>query len=523
MADVQLKVFIDLDKDGNFLDTNEDISDFVISANWQIGFAGPYDPIARDSTLTLVLDNRDRRFSPECTTSPLYPNITRGRVVRVQTVYQGETRTMYTGWLETIQPDFGSHTTRRAKIKASGFLSRAATMPAAVPIQENKRADQIIEAILSNSLIYPPGFTGAWMLEKIGYSELGNNTILRETSDYLVADEGKSIFAFAGDNWQRGTSVAGALREVVSREYGRLYVDRSGTIRFWNRHHLITATNVTATFDNVMHNMDYAFGDHVVNLAVVSVHTRKTGAADETLGTLDRATQIAAGQTQTITFQYSDASGAKIAGRNAIAPARTTDFTANSKEDGTGIDYTSSVTATIANEYADRCEVVFANTASVDVWLQPGARIRGTKITDFGQVEISARDNDSIAAYGYNAYNYPVAVDDVALAEAIAEYIVNSRKDALGQVTQLTLTPRKSDALMNQALTLTIGDRIKIVENQTAINADYFIIGEIHRFNRAAKDYTVTWLLEQADASRYWVIGEVGFSELGERTNLGPL
>ena len=45
--------------------TYTDVSAYMLSAAWSLGFSAPYEPIARESTLSVVLNNSDQRFSPE--------------------------------------------------------------------------------------------------------------------------------------------------------------------------------------------------------------------------------------------------------------------------------------------------------------------------------------------------------------------------------------------------------------------------------------------------------------------------
>ena len=522
MVDATWTYEIDLTRDGDFADSSEDVTSNVLEIEWQLGFSDAYDPVSRTATLSMVLNNSDKRYSPENAGSPIYGNFTNGRVVRVQSTYNSTTRTHFLGWITSIQPEFDQYGTRRTVVEAEGFWSRASRAEVFIPVQEGKTADQVIETILSNASIYPPGFTGRFLLGIVGHSELEENTILGAVSDYLSAETGKTTFNYIGDQWHDGVSVMGAIRDVVGREYGRLYIDRDGVIQFWNRHHLIKDVVSDATFNDTMVQMEYEYGQNVINKAIVTARPRLVGASAEQLGQLDKATKIEANSTRTITFRYADQSaGTRISGKDAVTPAQTTDFTAAENEDGTGTDYTTSVTASINNEYATRSEVIFTNAASVDVWLQPGAQIRGTKITDWGEIDAVSQDDDSIADYGRQEFRYRFTVDSLDEAENLAAYLENSGKDPRGNAKSMTLRPQASDALMTQALTRTIGDRTTVTETQTAISQDYFIIGEI--FSHDTNDLLeTTFLLEPADPQTYFLLGKTGYAELEQNSRLGP-
>jgi len=521
MTEAVWTVAVDLNADEDFADANEDLSAYVLAAEWQIGFVEPYQVIARDSSLRLTLRNSDKRFSPENASSALYPNFTRGRALRIQSTFQAVTRTMILGWLGPIRPEPDTRGARRTEVEGEGYFTRAMRAEIALPVQQSKTADQVIDAILQNSILYPPGFGGRWLLGEAGHSELGENTILGALTDYLNAETGKTTFDYIGDQWSRGVSVYGALRDTAGREYGRLFVDRAGTVRFWNRHHFLVNLTVAAIFTDSMSGIEYTYGDDLVNIAKVRARPRKVGASPETLGQIDQAVKINALSTAQVTFRYGDqTSGAKIAGQNALAPVAGTDFTANSAEDGSGTDYTGSVSAAITKEQAASCTVTFTSTAVVPVWIQSGAKVRGTRVTDWGEIEKVVQDDTSVAAYDRQVFNYEHEMDNADDAEGLAYLFVAERKNPRGVVRSMTLDARRSDALMTQCLTRTIGDRITITESQTGVSADYFIIGERHQVE--AKQYVVTWYLEPAIIHAFWVLGEAGYSELGETTVLGP-
>lgn len=521
-VDATFGFYIDLNRDGDYSDTGEDVTQYVKRAEWQLGFVPPMEAIARDGTLTLTLNNASGKFSPEGGSA--LSGFKRGRVIKIESVYSAVTRRMMTAWMKGARPSPFVWGNRETLVDTEGYFSRAQRTEVFVPVQQSVTGDVVVDAILSNSLLYPPGFSGRWLLGVTGFSELGQNTLIGATSDYLDADVGKTVFNYIGDEWRDGASIYSALREVAGREYGYVFLNRNGVLEFWNRHHLLLETTVQATFTNTMIGIDYVYGETVINRVFVKAAPRIASGSAVTLGQLDKAVKVEAGSAKEISFRYTDTSyGAKVAGKNAIAPVQTTDFLANSAEDGSGTNYTTSVTTAITDEAANRVTVRFTNTAGVDVWIQVGAKVRGTKITSYPVVDVMRSDSDSISEFGYNDYTYPFTMDSVADAEAIASYLLNRFKQPFGVVKSMTLSPRRNDGLMTQCLARTIGDRITIVEAQTGVSADYFIIGERHTWDQAGKNYQVTWYLEPADPVQYWVLSVTNFSELGQTTRIAPL
>lgn len=508
------EIAIDFGRDNAF-SGDDVITDYVRSITWTLGFRETFAPIANVGTLSMTLRNTDRRFSPENSNSPHFPNFTHGRPVRVRSTANGVTRTHFLGWIDYIQPEPGQYLERQTQVQVKGFLNRAQTAETFIPVMQDVTADEVVSAIMQGSGIYPPACNG-WIL---GVFSLGGIT-LNNFSDFLTTETGVANFGVVGDQWGDRTTAYGALRDVAGREGGRIFEDRDGVIHFWNRDHLTLDTVADASFDNSMSQMEYRYGDLFVNRVIVTARPRKMGTTDEVLGQLDKAVKILAGESKEISFRYADQdAGVSVAGKNALAPVANTDYEANSAEDGSGTDYTSSVTAVIVEESATRSKILFSNSAIVDVWIQPGATIRGTKITDYGQIDVERMDADSIVEFGPRYYTYPFEMDDVAEAENMASFILDNRNRARGRIASMMLPGYRDAATLEQCLSRTIGDRITVVEEQTDINGAYFIIGETHQLEMNG-DYRVTWLLEPA-VFAYWVLEQSGAGELGEMTNLG--
>jgi hypothetical protein len=510
-------IAIDLNDDGDFADAGEDITSRVMSANWQLGFSAPYDVIARAATCEMVLNNSDKEYSPENASASIYPNFTRNKVIRIQSTYSAVTRTHFIGRIASISPLGNTLGNRTTSVYCAGFLQEAQYAEAFVPAQESKTADQVIKEILGRSNLHPPGLSGGWLLGVTNFTELGTNTTLGEMTDILTAETGQTTFTVIGDKWIDGVSVFGALRDTVGREGGRLFVDRNGVLNFWNRHHLAAKGAADVTINETSINaMTYSFGDGVVNFVTVKANPRSIESTASVLGQLDKAVRLKVGETKTINFRFqSAADGAKIAGRNLSAPIPATDYQVNNDKDGAGVDYTNLVDAKIVEESATRARVEFTNKAPFEVWIQAGATVRGEKITDYGIFDMTAKDSTSIGSNRRQSFTYPFTMDDVDVAQGMADYLLDLWANPVGRITSITLPAYQSDTM-----TRTIGDRITLAETQTQASADYFIIGE--SFQLADKNVIATWTLEPADSQNYWLLGTTDFGELGTKTVIGP-
>jgi prophage tail gpP-like protein len=133
---------------------------------------------------------------------------------------------------------------------------------------------------------------------------------------------------------------------------------------------------------------------------------------------------------------------------------------------------------------------------------------------------MTAEDTTSIGSYRRQSFTYPFIMDDVDVAQNMADYLVDLWANPVGRIQSITLPAYQSDTTLTQCLVRTIGDRITLAETQTGTSADYFIIGE--SFQLADKNVVTSWTLEPADSQNYWLLGTTDFGELGQNTTIGP-
>src|SRR5436190_14172646 len=98
-------ILIDWDRNGNFTDVNDDLGNRIIEAQWFLGQQTAYDHVADGVILNLVLNNYDKRFSPEYSSSVLYGKVVPFRPIKIQSNDGTTTRTHWVGWMQSIQPD----------------------------------------------------------------------------------------------------------------------------------------------------------------------------------------------------------------------------------------------------------------------------------------------------------------------------------------------------------------------------------------------------------------------------------
>ena len=195
-------IAVDWDRNGDYSSTHDDVTNRVIQVNWFLGMRKPYQDKADNSILAMVLDNADRRFSPENPASPLSGKLVPQRPVRVQSNDGATIRTHWVGWLEAVQPSVGRYGERVVKILANGAATFYSATETALPLQQNKRTDEVIAGLIKEVVI-PPALNRAWVLGRTGNSELGVSTALATTEAYSDLEPGVLHLGIAADNWVR--------------------------------------------------------------------------------------------------------------------------------------------------------------------------------------------------------------------------------------------------------------------------------------------------------------------------------
>lgn len=496
-------IAIDYDDDGDFTDPGEDITADVLSLRWRLGMAQPYDHMAAPIRAEITVRNRTRDYSPEYTADPLLPR----KSIRIQSDDGTTTRTHFRGYIDRIDPTPGAQGSRTATIHAVGPEFELEQNRILLPPQINVRADQVIDAILDACILRQPNLKGYWLLSLPEHTEVEETTRLAE--DYPRALEtGKSTFAYVGDNWTDGIPATEAIRQLVEAERGRFFVDRDGTPTFHNRHHATLNQAASAAFTDDMDGLEYTYGQPVVNHIQVRLTPRGLGTPGTAVWTLEKPFRLRRGSDFIVYLivQYRDADQRPTGAIDIIPPIPGLDYQANSAEDGSGEDLTLSYIEVVAAPNFSGAALRFYNYSPVpqETYILAGTQLRGTPVLRGDPIIIEQSDLTSQSLYGLNTLLLDLpALNDVEESDQLARYELSRRKDPRGIVRTITL---ESPSHISQILARALFDRITITDTQTAHEAGYFIIAEEHTIDQGGARHGVTWLLEPAAASRFWIV-----------------
>jgi hypothetical protein len=209
------------------------------------------------------------------------------------------------------------------------------------------------------------------------------------------------------------------------------------------------------------------------------------------------------------------------------------DYSIYNNEDGTGTDYSGSVTITTTFGANSAEFVVVNNTASADLYATK-FQCRGFGIYAYDPVLISA--SNALPTYpggGGQSANSKIQElfldakyrDETENTQLIANYLLDKINNAPKvKFKTVTFYANSSADLMDAFLRADIGSYVKITEDMAGANAsDYFINGisfEISAVNIIRCTWYLMWDVEPAGA--YWILGVAGRSELGTTANPAP-
>lgn len=455
------------------------ISADVLRLKWSLGFARAYDSLGTAQGGQITLRNQSGDYTPEISALPL----TRGTGI---TIDADGTR-LYTGFITQVETATGSLSRAEAVIHFADALAELERLSVRLPVQVDVSAD----AVCANVLDTPP-------LDRLTRG----------------LDAGMSRLSYVGDTWGDGITARQAITEVVSAERGRFFVDREGVLRLYNRHRELNPPTVSATFDDSAEALHYAYSGELVTGVQARLRGRDLGAVESTLWTL-RSTQALRPGVMRLIVRFRDASGQAIGATDVITPVATVDYNATTAPDG-GTDATSSVSITVQKLEGGSAKLRIESTHSDVIYLQAGARLRGTPLIPAESMLVEAVDDLSAQAHGADTLtlNLP-ALDSLADAEQIAQFELSRRGTVQGVVDGLTLSNRTR---LTEALTLTLFDVVRVVDARNGHDADYRIIGEAHEVTQGGARHLTTWTLEPVSALAYWVLD---VSALGVDTRLG--
>lgn len=342
----------------------EDESTNVLGLDYERGLQMPQGGLSK-ALADVELDNTSGRYLPDFMggVSSIFTAVykpMRPMVINTGFVSQGvdETLPQFVG--VTKVPEINVRN-REVSIQATDFLEFLANrFVDDTSIHTGVRSDELIEPLLVSQ----------------GLS----------TSQYSL-DYGVNIIPFA--MIEKGSRLGDVLNEIAQSEYGHIYQDEEGVVRFENRQHWDASPHNTV--QQIIHTADvleaeFSGDDHIVNVVEINADLRSKQ-PNQTIFSLGTTLLMPPGNS-TLFVDFDD----------PILQADTPVYVANSKEDGTGTNKTSLVSIVSADVFAQAAKYVLNNSGSTNIYLT-SFTITGRPSKVYSELYYRASDDSSVTAY----------------------------------------------------------------------------------------------------------------------------
>jgi len=364
-----------------------DYSNRVLQFEWTRE-QDPYIGGAIMSIADIVLDNHDDMLTPNQPGSVVSANILPWRPVRIYAGFKDEVVPVFVGLIENM-PDVDTKS-KTVTIHCIDFMQSLFNFPLdTAVILQNNRTDQIISTLLQ-------------------LAGLGPTQMSLDTGQTIIP------FFFA----DKGTKLGDCLRDVVSADLGRLYMDENGIIRFINRTNWLSNTSTSWVFNrsNTIERRTTT-DDNIIN--VVEVHSSARQVLDnQKYWQLSDTVTVPAGSSVDVWADFSD-------------PVVTVDAPSYIDSATTSLYETSSLDtlSVVTHQYAISYLMTFTNSnaypvdiTNIELWATP---VPATKL-------IYAREQDSDSITKYHQRPQDITNDyiqDITTAQSLALMLIQDNKD----------------------------------------------------------------------------------------------
>ena len=458
-----IKVEIDWDRNGDFSTVGDNVTDLVRPGQGSVTAEYGRDQMtALAPTISgrgsIVLDNRDRRFSPRATTlvngsaNPLYGKLKPARPVKITRTVSPTDYTI--GVFHTDDTPINPTDEKNVTLTLIDSLADFRGQNVSTQLYQGIRTGQAI----------------GYILDACGWP-----AALRDL------DSGATVIPWW---WEDGTDALTALEKIIRSDGppALLTVGAAGEIVFRDRHHRITrAASITSqgTWRNSgpLDMQEYSYNEawsNIVNTGTASVDVRAVQEL-QPVWTSDTTISLTTGEERLVTASTTDPF------LNAVPPVNGIDYTVMSGSITTTLLRTSGGSATIK---------LTAGSPAVISNLQ----LRAQPVTVAYTVQVSASDVASIADFGPRSFPGDLPWCGPYDAQAVLDTAVAIRSQPLPILTVKFLVgvnTTKANALLARDLS----DRVTIVEPETAVSGDFYIESIGHEFT-GEHDHAVTFGLE---------------------------
>ena len=417
--------------------------------------------------------------------------------VRISFTYGGTPYRKFKGKASQIKPLAGSFGERTTQVEAVDYIAQVEEYerPGFLTLQENITSDSIYNAIL-NAVDIPP--TARSISTGVSTFDYGLDSAVRDRQTAL-----NEIYKLASSGWEyvfvKGDTAEGEVFTVQTRH------DRLKTVA------------ISAHIYKDLQGLDVtrSRGD-VYDRVVATYYPRDVATAEEVIYTHNEKPSIMAGKSISVDVEYRDSSNTRRIGAYEVdtSPTADTDFKFGSSE-GSANDLNADLGITITPGGA-AARVTFTNngtsTGFVNLYILRGKPVRFFESSDVENLPVGSHGNRTLKM----DLPYITQFND---ARDFADTAASRYGSPFTNVQNISFRANRNADMMKAALSVEPGSRVRIREDQTGIDRDFFVNGVDLTYD--GKFLDCTWIPERAFAGDFWFLGLAGFSEIGISTTLG--
>lgn len=476
------QVMVDWDSDNDFDDVGEDVTERAlartpISIQYGRDQARALAPIAPGRAV-LELDNTSGDYSPENPSSPIAANLGPGRPMHILADHLGIEYVLFHGFLDDYDMEPGV-ATRSVSFTMLDLLARLAEVRLSTELHFGITTGDAMNIILD---------AAGW--------DAGKRDI----------DQGATMIRYW---WEEGTDALTAVKKLVAAEGppALVTVTEHDHFMFRDRHHRLTRDE-SLTSQAIFRGegaeplmsppliYDLGWRD-IINSVTLDVEERTPE------GDLSEVWSSSA------TYTLED-------GETVEVLARTSDPFVYARTPEVTVDYTLvSGVVTVSISETDGASTTISITASGGPAIVTDLKLRAHPVSVSRTYQVHVEDAASIAKHGLRAYPDEIPWVGVHDALGVAQLIISHRADRL-PVVSMRVTGG-DDTRITQQLARDLSDRVTIVDDESGLDADFFVETIQHRTDGI--EHETTFGCEKArdaelnvDAFRFNVTGQ-GFDD----------
>lgn len=441
------KFEVDWDNDGNFSNTNSDVTSRVQNAlpwSWDIGRSGSSAVADRAwaGTASFSLLNDDGLFSPNNMSGALVGKLLAGRRVKISMAETPSSSfiVVWSGRLRNIRPNPAAERLSIVELNAVGNLVTLARRPIRVARATGIRTGAAIDDVL-DAADWPTGSDNRDI--GVGAVEM---SVWDPDSDVDAASEAYRLADTDGGWFREGKDGAMVFEDRFYRATGARLTSQA----------LYSDDSADVGSDAILYQaipQDDPLQD-VYNRILVRVPQQTVAVSQFKLWESQESPPPTLEADESITLVASDAQGRKVVWE-------TPTVTGNTASDGSGTNITSSLDVTTEDSIT-RQVITITNNHATDTAHLVTVEAYGRVVTEEDDLIVQEEDADSIAAYGVREYPHRGEyVPNIAEASSLGKFVLNLTKD-LNPRLKVRFQATRNREHVKEAIERDLSDRVTV-------------------------------------------------------------